>query len=334
MNSKNNLRKKGLVLFKTAVLCLLAVVLVRCVFLDSVDQPASIKAGEVFHATLHAHVTAAEARPNVRFVIGVLVPRSWKAAQSMQISYTAESFGSGEFEKIPTGVKAPNSGNNLDWAPALLNKFGIGPNLIDDMEWVVFWTKEQYNVQNGDNPVIEASISIKSGPENVKFKFGYFVASSEDGLNDFLGGPGALYKTLYSDCFEVSDGEGDLLDFCNPPQTFVDPYRSTDNDILTLTYDRDILPGPLNEEIYLCAKAELSDGAFKEVCEATSKQQLTKVDGAKGRFEITLWPRQYFELQAGQTIERLSYYFTDQTGSIKVGYANTEEPFVYTFRCD
>jgi len=330
----NTIKIKRALALRWVVGCAFIALLARCVFLDGVDQPSSVKAGEIFEATLHAHVQAAEDRPNVRFVIAVLVPRSWKAAQSMEISYAAENFGSGTMVQIPAGVKAPNSGNNLDWSAALKNKFGIGPNLIDDMEWVVYWTKEQYDIHNGDKPVIDAQIAIKSGQQNMRFKFGYFVASSEDGLNDFLGGPGALYKTLFTDCFEVTDGEGDLMDFCNPPQTFVDPYRSTDNDIITLTYDRDILPGPLAEEIYLCATAELAGGETKTICEATAANRMKAVVGAKGRFEMTFWPRQYFGLQEGEVIERLTYYFTDETGNIKVGYANTQEPFVYTFRCD
>lgn len=325
---------KKLIKYGLFICCLMTVFVVSCVYLDSVDQSSSVNAGETFEATLHAHVDAGEDRPNVRFVVAVLVPRSWKAAESMQISYTAENFGSGDMVQIPAGVKAPNSGNNLDWAAALKNKFGIGPNLIDDMEWVVFWTKKQYNIRNGDKPVIDAQISINAGLQNVKFKFGYFVASSEDGLNDFLGGPGALYKTLFSDCFEVLNGEGDLTDFCNPPQTFVDPYHSTDNDILTLTYDRDILPGPLGDEIYLCATARLADGQSKIICEIADDHRLTSVKGSSGRFDITFWPRAYFGLGAGQEIEQLTYYFTDKTGNIKVGYGNTEEPFVYTFTCD
>lgn len=332
METKDKSRKKA-PFIKLLLLGVLAFALARCVFLDGVEQPDRVKAGETFHASLRAHVDAAEDRPNVRFVIGVLVPRSWKAATSMQVQYTS-NMGDGEMVRVPSGVKAPNSGNNLDWSPALMNKFGIGPNLIDDMEWVVFWTKEQYMIGNGDKPLIEAHIAIESGPQNMKFKFGYFIASSADGLNDFLGGPGALYKTSFSDCFEVTDGEGDIQDFCNPPQTFVDPYRSTDNDIITLTYDRDILPGPLKEDIFLCASAELADGTIKQLCAPESTQQLKAVEGAKGRFETTFWPRQYFGLKAEEQIMRITYYFTDSTGNIKVGYANGEDPFVYTFRCE
>lgn len=334
MNFMNTIKIKRALSFRWAIGCALVALIAGCVYLDGVDQPSSVKAGEQLEATLHAHVDVAEDRQNVRFVIAVLVPRSWNAAQNMQMSYVSEDFGSGTLVQVPAGVKAPNSGNNLDWSPALKNRFGIGPNLIDDMEWVVFWTKEQYNMKNGDKPKIDAQISIKSGLQNMKFKVGYFIGSSIDGLDDYLGGPGAKYKTWFSDCFEVTDGEGDLMDFCNPPQTFVDPYRSTDNDIITLTYDRDILPGPLAEEIYLCATAELAGGETKTICEATAANRMKAVVGAKGRFEMTFWPRQYFGLQEGEVIERLTYYFTDETGNIKVGYANTEEPFVYTFRCD
>ncbi|MEH6309162.1 DUF4961 domain-containing protein [Olivibacter sp. CPCC 100613] len=313
---------------------LFSLAIVSCVFLDGVEQASGVKAGEIFKATLRAHVNAAQERNNVRFVIAVLVPRSWKASENMQISYSAKDFGSGDMVPVPASVRAPNSDNNAVWPTALKNKFGIGPNLIDDMEWVVFWTGKQYNIKGGDNPVIEAQIQIKSGMQNMKFKFGYFVGSSEDGLNDFLGGPGALYKTLFSDCFEVTDGEGDVQDFCNPPQTFFDPYRATDNDILTLTYDRDILPGPLGDEIYLCATAQLKDGSTITSCEPLEEHRLTPVEGAAGRFEITFWPRAYFGLSKEQAIDQIHYYFTDLSGEIKIGYGNTDEPFVYSFQCD
>ena len=321
--------------YRWAFGCVLLVTLLvaGCVYLDEVIQPDSVKAGEVLEVTLRAHADAGDNRDRVHFVIGMLVPRVWNAADHMTMTYVAEEFGSGTLVQIPEGVKAPNYDGNMDWAAALYSKFGIGPNLIDDMEWVVFWTKETYNVAQGEHPTIEAQISLETGPQNVKFKVGYFVGTSEDGLNDF-GAPETYYKTWFSDCFETTDGEGDVIDFCNPPQTFLDPYRSTDNDILTLTYDRDVIPGPLSDEIYLCATAELVDGGTKTVCETTEVQRMIAVEGAAGRFEITLWPRQYFGLQEGEVIERLTYHFTDQSGSIKVGYANTEEPFVYTFKCD
>lgn len=333
MKRITNRKKVGFLLAKCLMIALTLVVVTRCVYLDGVDQPTTVRAGETVNTTLRAHITAAEDRTNVRFVIGVLVPRSWRAAENMEMHYTS-NFGNGELVQVPANVRAPNSGNTLAWSPALMNKFGIGPNLIDDMEWVVFWTREQYNIRNGDGPEITAQIAIKSGAQNMRFKFGYFIASSIDGLNDFLGGPGALYKTLFTDCFEVTDGEGDIQDFCNPPQTTIDPLRSTDNDIITLTYDRDVLPGPLGDEVFLCATAELSDGTTKSRCEPNTEQQLRKVTGAQGRFETTFWPRQYFGLAENETIERLTYYFTDSSGAVRVGYANTEEPFVYTFRCE
>lgn len=319
---------------KWLIIALCSTLIVCCVFLDSVDQASSVRAGETFEATLTAHVNSAEARNNVRFVIGVLLPRSWQAAGNTTITYTSD-FGNGDFVQIPGSVRAPNSGNNLPWSAALMNKFGIGPNLIDDMEWVVFWTREQYNIVNGDQVEIDAKISIRSGEQNTRFKVGYFVGSSEDGLNDFLGGPGALYKSMFSSCFEVTDGEGDIIDFCNPPQTSVTPFRSSDNDILTLTFDREILPGPLGDDIFLCATAELADGTFKEVCQPEAHNRLTLVEGLRGRFDITFWPRQHFALAAGESIVRLTYFFTDASGAIKVGYANSpDEPFTHTFRCD
>src|SRR5690606_41520115 len=189
MNLRNK-RKSGALLAQVVMWAVVRLFGGRCVYMDAVDQPDSVRTGETVNTTLRAYIQAAEDRTNVRFVIGVLVPRGWRAAENTKLHYTS-NFGDGELVQIPDNVRAPNSGNTLAWSPALMNKFCIGPNLIDDMEWIVFWTREQYIIRNGDRPEITAHISIKSGPQNMKFKFGYFIASSEDGLNDFLGGPGA-----------------------------------------------------------------------------------------------------------------------------------------------
>ncbi len=315
------------------MLAVVVLVTARCVFLDGVDQPDSVQAGEVLHVTLKTRLDIAEDRSNVRLVIGMLLPRSWRGAENMEMTYAVEGGEAGRMVAVPGGIREPDSGGRLTWPAALMNRFGIGANLIDDMEWVVFWTEGQDNVYNGYKQNITIRIAAKSGMQNMRFKTGYFVGSSSDGLSDFFG-VANVYKTFFTDCFEVHGGEGDVQDFCNPQQTFVDPYRSTDNDIVTLTYDRDILPGTLGDEIYLCATAELADGGTVERCTPSDASRLLPVADALGRFEVTMWPRQYFGLAAGQTVERMTYHFMDRSGAIKLGYGNTDEPFVFTFRCE
>ena len=131
----------------------------------------------------------------------------------------------------------------------------------------------------------------------------------------------------------ITDGEGDLIDFCNPQIAAVTPGVATDNDFLTLSFDPDIVQTALNGvgSIYLCAKGYTNDGQVLEVCTQTEDAKLKSYTGHKSA--ITIWPRAYFSMQEGQTLEKIEYFFTDATGTVKVGFSNTAAPFVYTFKC-
>ena len=55
---------------------------------------------------------------------------------------------------------------------------------------------------------------------------------------------------------------------------------------------------------------------------------------ATHKWRIDLWPRKYFNLPSGQQISKIEYYFTNQSGTIKTGFANTLQPFKYVFNCN
>ena len=310
---------------------LFLLLLAGCVFLDGVDQPSAAKAGEEMTITMHNRVDVADGgRTNVRLIIGFLAPKSWAAAASAVITYTTTSYGNGKMVPIPSSVVA---GGGQSWPAALKARFGMGGNyMTDDLEWVVFWTEQAYNVPQGVKDNIDVTMVIKPGPENMQFKTGYFLGTSSDGLSDVFGSNN-VYKCLFKDCFSITDGEGDLIDFCNPQIAAVTPGVATDNDFLTLSFDPDIVQTALNGvgSIYLCAKGYTNDGQVLEVCTQTEDAKLKSYTGNKSA--ITIWPRAYFNMQDGQTLEKIEYFFTDATGTVKVGFSNTAAPFVYTFKC-
>lgn len=312
-------------------ICLTLLLLAGCVFLDGVDQPTSTKAGEDLTITMHNRIDVADGgRSNVRLIIGFLAPKSWAAAANSTITYTTNSYGNGKMVLVPSSI---SPGGGKTWPEALKDRFGMGGNFrTDELEWVVFWTEQAYNVPQGVKETIDVKIVTKPGPQNMQFKTGYFLGTSSEGLSDVFGSNN-VYKCQFKDCFSVTDGQGDLIDFCNPQIAAVTPGMATDNDFLTLSFDPDVVSTPLNGvgSIYLCAKGYTTDGQVLDACAQTDAAKLKKYTGNKSA--ITLWPRAYFNMQEGQVLEKIEYFFTDATGTIKVGYSNTANPFVYTFKC-
>jgi len=315
----------------TYSISLLLLLLAGCVFLDGVDQPSSARAGEDLTIIMHTRIDVADGgRSNVRLIIGFLAPKSWEADANSTITFTTTAFGNGKMVPMPLTVDA-DAGKN--WPAALKDRFGMGGNFMtDDLEWVVFWTEQTYNVPQGVKENIEVTIVTKPGPQNMQFKTGYFLGTSSEGLSDVFGSNN-VYKCLFKDCFTITDGQGDLIDYCNPQIAAVTPGMATDNDWLTISFDPDVVQTPLNGvgSIYLCAKAYTTGGQVLEACTPAESAKLKAYTG--NRSAITIWPRGYFNMQEGQTLEKIEYFFTDASGTVKVGYSNTASPFVYTFKC-
>jgi hypothetical protein len=175
------------------------------------------------------------------------------------------------------------------------------------------------------------------------FKPAYVVAQTLDGLKEDPGladgapyGPNAVYfNEFIGDCFSVTGGTGDLVDFCNPQLTGIDPPKSLDNDFITLTYNNTIIHTELNgaQAVYLCATATTSDGKTITVCEQTDKTKLIQTGANTGLYKLTFWPHQFFGATASQSIVSMTYYITNQAGTVKVGYGNTADPFTFRFKC-
>jgi hypothetical protein len=261
-----------------------------------------------------------------KMVVGFLAPKSWNAAENTAVTFTTTDKGKGTMVLMSDAEKEKFTG--LSWPEAAKKKYGIGPNLVDDMEWVVYVTTSAYTFVNNGNTDIEVTIKSKLGSENMLVKLGFFLGATKEGVDD-----DRFHKIAFSDNFEVKNGTGDLIDFVNPQLGKVDPVKSLDNDIITLTFDAGVTETDLSntDDIYLCAKAILDNGDVTEVCEQTDKTRLKPIGGKK--FIIDFWPRGFFDTPKGRSIVKLEYYFKDITGNGKVGYGNTADPFKYTFVC-
>ena len=341
MRSFLQIKIKGRGFWYVCAMFVMGIVITCCSIQNfSVVQPDTAVVGSNVDFKVHFKFSNIFASRTENFVFGFLVPKGWDAAHNTKIKYSS-SAGDGNLVLMPSTTLEPQ-GNGLNWSAAMKKKFGIGGNLIDDMEWVVYQSDVGFPLSNGEAITADLTISVKVGADgnNTLCKLGYVIAESYDGLHDpdgFLDGGEKYeyYAETVTSCFQLTGGPGDVVDFCNPQLSSYDPPKTLDNDFFTITYDGNVATTPLNNAaaVYLCATGNTSDGKSITVCEQTAKTKLTQTAAGSNRYKITLWPHQFFGLSDTQTLTNMTYYITDASGSTKVGYGNTTAPFVYTFKC-
>jgi hypothetical protein len=336
---KSYLHIKGSKLWMICAVVVLAVVLACCCTqIVSVTQPESATAGSIVPITLNIAVSC-NSSGTANFIMGFLVPNGWNASANTTVTY-ASTKGNGNMVLVPANTLAPN-GNGLTWPALLMQQFGLAGNLVADMQWVVYQTDVPLVYNNGDQISGTININTKVATDNNDYlcKLAYVVANSSNGITSdgfqTCGATSEYYNEFISSCFSVTGSTGDLLDFCNPQLTTVNPPKSLDNDIITLTFNANVTATALTgaTATYLCATAYTNDGKTLTVCSQAATSKMTETTPTSGLYQITLWPHAYFGLTATETIVKMTYFITDATGKIQVGYGNTASPFSYNFKC-
>lgn len=311
-----------------AVMVLLGLVIAACVStITNINQPSEINAGDTAKIILSIQWKETNFDHTDRQVIGICVPKSWDAANHTSMRVEGDVGESG-MSLVPSSAIEPMT--KLPYNEAFMKKFGIGPNLIEDMEWVVFWSDIKFTVPNQSLVNGKVYINIKTSTANLQFKPGYAMCEDKDGLSDEFSG---FYTSAFGTCMATVNGEGDLQDFCNPQIGIGEPSNALANDLITIRYDGNLdisaLPGETN--IYFCAKAYTTDGQILENCNK-DEDALLKPWAFK-KWRVDLWPFKYFGMQPGQELTKIEYYFTNESGTLKTGFANTSDPFIYNFKC-
>jgi len=322
-------------------LIVLCIVLSCCyTIITSVDQPATAVVGSTVKITVNVN-NSCNSSGTAHFVFGFLTPKGWNTAQNAKITYSS-SKGDGNMVLIPSSTIAVNS-NGLNWSAYMKATFGNAGNLIDDVEWVAYESDALITYNNGDKITGTVNITfnnIGADGNPTIVKLAYVVANDQNGFtfdgNDGDSSPTTEYynELVVSSCFELTGGTGDLVDFCNQQLTTIDPPKSLDNDIVTLTYNDNLITPKLGgSAVYLCATATMSDGKTVTVCDQSTKTMLTQTAAGSGIYKLTFWPHKLFGAATGQTVVSMTYFITDKTGSTQVGYGGSASPFTYKFKC-
>jgi hypothetical protein len=300
-------------------LLLALVMFVSCVFLDSVEYDSTLKAGEEATFTVNMHIlTNSTENVSTRLIFSFLVPTSWNAAANTTVTYT-DTYSPGVLKTmslIPAET-APASKSGKTWAAAMKDEYGVGPNVLDEMEWVTYQSDVIYSVANGDNQLAAIKVVTKVGMDNIRVKLGFYVDHSNNGLGGNINGAES-HAVFYTDCIEVVDGEGELMDFCELHFNLVTPSNATKNDILTVKFQGEIKANDLDgiDEIYLISKATTNSGREYAINEKSAKTRMIRESGKT--YSLTFWAADYFGIPENEEMVRIDYYFTNSDGTRSV----------------
>jgi hypothetical protein len=305
--------------------------------INTVVQPSTVTGGQALNVTLTGQWNSNNPLNNANFVVAILVPTIWNAAENATITFTCDlTNGTQGMSPIPAGTQSPGGGG-LDWPTDLANVCGHEGNLIPEWEWVAFQSNTPISIGENVTSNFTVNISIKTGAQSLYFNMGYVTADNQDGLHNMAftptWEPNAYYSVSAPEPITVN-GTGTLLDFVNPQLSVAVPATATDNDIVQIPFGANTIANALSSagNMYLCATGYVHGGDSIQVCQQTVQSRLDSVSA--GNWQIDIWPRGFFNLAATQTLDSMHYFFTDPSGTIKVGNGgSSSSPFSYSFGC-
>lgn len=348
---KYNMRKHKI--RSLALLLLMPLIILGCSFvINNIDilnedgeEVTYIKAGEVVTFKFDGKISIDGDASAERFIVSFLVPRSWNARKNTTVTYREDKYEPG-VDHIMTIIPESEqpAGKGMSWDAALKKKYGVGSNVLNDMEWVTFQSDSYAQVSGEINYVV--TIKCKTGTNNLRFKPSFFINHSTDGLGDKSE---KYAKKDSEDCFEVVEGQGGVIDFCFVHYYQINPLSALQDDFVTFSFQGDVFPENdliKADKVYLEATAYTEEGNQYIVNEKSAKT-LMKREEKLSRYNVTMWPAGFFNIPEGETITRIEYVFTNEDGTVKITKSDddrdnsgeevedgAQEPFSFELLCN
>ena len=314
-----------------AVVAVCIAVFASCVYLDSIDvkQPqgdgtmaAKINAGEIATFVMNGHIEVAgdQVQYDDRLIFAILVPKAWKLLENNpQVTYRTTVLETWETVSTMSPIPDTQSPKNMQgytWPDALMERFGVGTNVLNDMEWVAFKSDKGYHLNNGDKPYFEVTVKCYVGMQNLRARLGFFINRDDDGLSQ----DDRYFKASFSDPFTVENGTGTYIDFCTYHYNAVEPLESNQNDFITFSFIGSAHMNDLSAtgEVYFNAVAHTDAGNTYEVMARDASTLMKRENSYSSTYKKTIWPAGYFGIPEGETITKIEYQFVNADGTIVI----------------
>lgn len=317
------------IIFAVVAVCI--AVFASCVYLDSIDvkQPqgdgtmaAKINAGEIATFVMNGHIEVAgdQVQYDDRLIFAILVPKAWKLLENNpQVTYRTTVLETWETVSTMSPIPDTQSPKNMQgytWPDALMERFGVGTNVLNDMEWVAFKSDKGYHLNNGDKPYFEVTVKCYVGMQNLRARLGFFINRDDDGLSQ----DDRYFKASFSDPFTVENGTGTYIDFCTYHYNAVEPLESNQNDFITFSFIGSAHINDLSAtgEVYFNAVAHTDAGNTYEVMARDASTLMKRENSYSSTYKKTIWPAGYFGIPEGETITKIEYQFVNADGTIVI----------------
>lgn len=317
------------IIFAVVAVCI--AVFASCIYLDSIDvkQPqgdgtmaAKINAGEIATFVMNGHIEVAgdQVQYDDRLIFAILVPKAWKLLENNpQVTYRTTVLETWETVSTMSPIPDTQSPKNMQgytWPDALMERFGVGTNVLNDMEWVAFKSDKGYHLNNGDKPYFEVTVKCYVGMQNLRARLGFFINRDDDGLSQ----DDRYFKASFSDPFTVENGTGTYIDFCTYHYNAVEPLESNQNDFITFSFIGSAHINDLSAtgEVYFNAVAHTDAGNTYEVMARDASTLMKRENSYSSTYKKTIWPAGYFGIPEGETITKIEYQFVNADGTIVI----------------
>lgn len=316
-------------ILELAALAATALAVFSCITFDTVKLTENPKANSIMEADVQITFKAETERDGY-FTLAFLVPKSWKVAQSVQATYSANNLQQKGGVQIDVKDEQMILASDyiepttvLPYPSAMLSQYGVLGN-TGPVEWIVLRGTTMINTDaSSEAPtnVANVHISFKTGSNNVKFFTGFATCLSDNGFN--TGNDGEFVSTFskngdeYTDriLVEVTGGSGND-DFTVVHYTSTTPQTFRYGDVVSIEFasEADGIPTPLvgEEKVYLCGTATLKSGKTVSVEKADASNLMNKTG------ELTymkyIYPKQFFGVPAGDEIVDLWVSFRNAAG--------------------
>ena len=314
-----------------AVVAVCIAVFASCIYLDSIDvkQPqgdgtmaAKINAGEIATFVMNGHIEVAgdQVQYDDRLIFAILVPKAWKLLENNpQVTYRTTVLETWETVSTMSPIPDTQSPKNMQgytWPDALMERFGVGTNVLNDMEWVAFKSDKGYHLNNGEKPYFEVTVKCYVGMQNLRARLGFFINRDDDGLSQ----DDRYFKASFSDPFTVENGTGTYIDFCTYHYNAVEPLESNQNDFITFSFIGSAHINDLSAtgEVYFNAVAHTDAGNTYEVMARDASTLMKRENSYSSTYKKTIWPAGYFGVPEGETITKIEYQFVNADGTIVI----------------
>lgn len=317
------------IIFAVVAVCI--AVFASCVYLDSIDvkQPqgdgsmaAKIDAGQIATFVMNGHIEVAgdQVQYDDRLIFAILVPKAWKLLENNpQVTYRTTVLETWETVSTMSPIPDTQSPKNMQgytWPDALMERFGVGTNVLNDMEWVAFKSDKGYHLNNGDKPYFEVTVKCYVGMQNLRARLGFFINRDDDGLSQ----DDRYFKASFSDPFTVENGTGTYIDFCTYHYNAVEPLESNQNDFITFSFIGSAHINDLSAtgEVYFNAVAHTDAGNTYEVMARDASTLMKRENSYSSTYKKTIWPAGFFGIPESETITKIEYQFVNADGTIVI----------------